>query len=194
MTEKNLRIVTILGSLRKESYNKILLQAIADKADQKWDISSADISELPLFNQDIEADGDPEAVTTFKETIKQADGVVIVTPEYNSGIPGVLKNALDWGSRPGNSSVFMNTPVAIAGATPGGAGTALAQMQVRQTLAAMNANVMSHPKVLVGGVQNKIDFDSGRIEDSRTISRLEDFVHTFTSFVEMYQQSSKAGQ
>ncbi|RWZ54480.1 NAD(P)H-dependent oxidoreductase [Halobacillus fulvus] len=191
MTENKLRIVTILGSLRKESYNKILLQSITDVADQRWELTSADISNLPLFNQDLETESDPEAVATFKETLKQADGVLIVTPEYNSGIPGVLKNALDWGSRPAKSSVFTNTPVAIAGATPGGVGTALAQMQVRQTLTAMNANVMSNPKVLVGGVQKKIDFDSQRIEDSRTMSRLEEFIDAFTSFVEMYQHSSK---
>ena len=107
------------------------------------------LSEVPLFNQDLEAGSDPRAVTELKESISNADALLISTPEYNGGVPGVLKNALDWASRkgPGPTSVLSGKPVAVMGATPGRLGTARAQVQLRQTLAGAGAIVMPKPEV-----------------------------------------------
>ncbi|MYL50004.1 NAD(P)H-dependent oxidoreductase [Halobacillus litoralis] len=183
-----LEIAAICGSLRKDSFNKKLLEAVERESKGKWKIKFVEINRLPLFNEDIEKGGDPEEVAIFKEKLKGADGTLIITPEYNSGMPGGLKNALDWASRPVQDSVFKNTPAAVAGASPGRAGTALAQMQLRQTLVAMEANVMSGPKVLVGEVHKIIDSETNQITDPRTLSNLQSLIHGFTAFVEMYQK------
>ncbi|MDR0140164.1 NADPH-dependent FMN reductase [Metabacillus idriensis] len=183
-----INIVAICGSLRKDSYNKKLLEAIKHESNDQWDVTFVEIDELPLFNEDLEIGGDPEEVSDFKKKLKDADGILIVTPEYNSGIPGGLKNALDWASRPVRSSFFLNLPVALAGATPGSLGTALSQMQLRQILVAMNANVLSAPKVLVGEVHKKIDLETRQVTDHRTLSHLKSFINAFTEFVEMYRK------
>ncbi|CAH1222873.1 hypothetical protein PAECIP111892_05227 [Paenibacillus auburnensis] len=122
MSENKLTITAICGSLREGSFNRRVLKAMEELAPKHWEIYHADLSMIPLFNSDIESQGDPQSVAEFKENIRQADGVLIVTPEYNMGIPGVLKNALDWASRPSKSSVLIEKPFAIAGATPGGGG------------------------------------------------------------------------
>ncbi|MFV8828994.1 NADPH-dependent FMN reductase [Alkalihalobacterium sp. APHAB7] len=184
-----IKIVSICGSLRRNSFNKKLLEAIEQESKGKWDMTLAAIDNLPLFNEDLEMGGDPEEVTVFKKKLADADAILIVTPEYNSGIPGGLKNALDWASRPVKSSAFSNRPVAIAGATPGSAGTALSQMQLRQILVAMNANVLSGPKVLVGEVHKKLEADTKQINDLRTLDHLQSFIHSFTDFVEMYKKA-----
>ncbi|TYS69776.1 NAD(P)H-dependent oxidoreductase [Sutcliffiella horikoshii] len=185
-----LKIVSICGSLRKDSFNKMLLEAIKQESKEVGDmeITIVEIDKLPLFNEDLEIGGDPVEVIDFKEKLREADGILIVTPEYNSGIPGGLKNALDWASRPIQSSIFANLPVAVAGATPGSIGTALSQMQLRQILVAMNANVMSGPKVLVGGVHQKVDSETKQIIDQRTISHLRSFANQLKDFVMMYKK------
>lgn len=189
--KENLNIVAICGSLRKESFNKKVLKTIEKESDGKWTVLHADIGKLPLFNEDIEGIGDPKEVKEFKDMIREADGVLIVTPEYNMGMPGVLKNALDWGSRPAKSSVFNQMPVALAGATPGGMGTALSQMQIRQTLAAMNANVMSGPKLLISEIHKKINQDTQKLEDPKTLSYLKFFIDGFSHYVEMYKREKR---
>lgn len=190
-----IKIVSICGSLRKDSYNKKLLETIQkeSKGAEGIDITVVEIDKLPLFNEDLEIGGDPEEVIDFKKKLREADGILIVTPEYNSGIPGGLKNALDWASRPANASIFANLPVAVAGATPGSLGTALSQMQLRQILIAMNANVMSGPKVLVGGVHLKVDPETKEINDARTLNHIQSFIHEFKKFVEMYDKEKSNG-
>ncbi|WP_341357558.1 NADPH-dependent FMN reductase [Rossellomorea sp. y25] len=184
---KRIKIAAMCGSLRKDSFNKKLLQVIAEEANNQWEMSFVEIGELPLFNEDLEKEGDPEEVVTFREKLKEADGVLIITPEYNSGVPGGLKNALDWASRPPRQAVLNGMPAAVAGATPGSGGTGLSQMQLRQTLVAMNVNVMSAPKVLVGEVHKKINQETMRLEDERTLTHLQSFIHGFTEFVELYK-------
>lgn len=191
MRKNKLTIATISGSLRKNSYNQKLIEVIKAESKEDWNMSSIEIGTLPLFNEDLETNGDPEEVKKFKESLKGVDGILLVTPEYNSGIPGGLKNALDWGSRPAKMSAFAGMPVAVAGATPGGIGTALAQSQLRQVLVAMNANVMSSPKVLVGEVHKKIDAESGQIVDPRTVQHLQSFIGAFTQYVEMYKSETE---
>ncbi|MFB1081925.1 NADPH-dependent FMN reductase [Jeotgalibacillus sp. JSM ZJ347] len=179
-------IVTMCGSLRKDSLNRKLMNEIIHQSEGKWSVKEAEIDELPLFNEDIEAEGDPESVKTFRRKLNEADGVLIVTPEYNAGMPGGLKNALDWASRSPEEFSIKNLPVAIAGASNGNVGTALSQMQVRQTLTNMNANIMTNPKIIASRYQTKIDPESGRLTDEGTEKQIDRFIDGFTKFIAVF--------
>jgi len=136
------QLVGLSGSLRRQSFNSGLLRAARDVLPSSASLEIADISDIPLYNADIEqATGIPDSVTALKEAIASADGLLFATPEYNNGIPGVFKNAIDWASRPPADipRVFAGKPVAIIGASPGGFGTILAQnawLPVLRTLGA----------------------------------------------------------
>ncbi|MGG2094644.1 NADPH-dependent FMN reductase [Bacillus sp. S13(2024)] len=171
------------GSLRKNSYNRIIAQSLTDMSDSvqfRW----IEIKELPLFNEDLEVGGDPEAVTSFKSSIQEVDGIIIVSPEYNSGIPGALKNALDWASRPSKSSVLSRKPVGLIGATPGGLGTAFAQMQIRQILEAMQVHVLPFQKMLISQVHEKIDSDQKVLTDEKTKQYLQRYLQQFIHWID----------
>lgn len=173
----------ICGSLRKNSYNRIIAQALTEMDDSvefRW----IEINDLPLFNEDLEINGDPETVTSFKSAIRDVDGIMIVSPEYNSGIPGVLKNALDWASRPAKSSVLSKKPVGVIGATPGGMGTAFAQMQTRQILEAMQAHVLPFQKVLISQVHEKIDSEQQVLTDEKTKRYLQRYLQQFMNWID----------
>ncbi|MFD1774315.1 NADPH-dependent FMN reductase [Paenibacillus rhizophilus] len=187
MSENKLTITAICGSLREGSFNRKVLKAMEELAPKHWEIHRADLSNIPLYNADIESQGDPQSVALFKESIRQADGVLIVTPEYNSGIPGVLKNALDWVSRPVKSSVLIQKPFAIAGATPGSGGTAQSQAQVRQTLLAMNAYTMPGPKILIGGIHEKLNETTGELDDESTLRHIEKFLTAFEQWIYFFK-------
>ncbi|QWU15450.1 NAD(P)H-dependent FMN reductase [Paenibacillus sophorae] len=191
MSENKLSITAICGSLREGSFNRKVLKAMEELAPKHWEIHHVDISAIPLYNSDIESHGDPQSVVELKESIRTADGVLIITPEYNMGIPGVLKNALDWASRPARSSVLIQKPFAIAGATPGGGGTAQSQAQVRQTLLAMNAYTMPGPKVLIGSVHEKLNETTGELNDESTLRHLERFLIAFEQWILIFKQSQK---
>ena len=144
------RVCAIAGSLRNSSYNRVILLAAQSLAPGDLAIELFDgLGAVPLFNQDVEAEGDPPGVAALKEVIRRADGLLIATPEYNGGVPGVLKNALDWASRKGteSESVLSGKPAAVLGATPGRLGTARAQPQLRQALAGAGAIVLPRPEV-----------------------------------------------
>jgi chromate reductase len=146
-----LRVCGLAGSLRKASYNRALLRAAQELAPPDLEIVTFDrLGELPPYNADVEAQGDPEPVAALKEAIGAAAGLLIVTPEYNFGVPGVLKNAIDWASRPPRNSVLSGKPTAVIGASPGMLGTARAQMSLRQSLVFTNTPVMLQPEILVG--------------------------------------------
>jgi chromate reductase, NAD(P)H dehydrogenase (quinone) len=173
----------ICGSLRKNSYNRIVAQSLTDMSDAaqfRW----IEINDLPLFNEDLEIGGDPETVTSFKSAIQDVDGIIIVSPEYNSGIPGVLKNALDWASRTPKSSVLSRKPVGLIGATPGGLGTAFAQMQIRQILEAIQAQVLPFQKVLISQVHEKIDSGQKVLTDEKTKRYLERYLQQFIHWID----------
>lgn len=189
MEEAKKVIATVCGSLRRGSYNHKVLEALEKTAPAHWEIEHTDISGIPLYDADLEKEGDPLEVSNFKRTIERADGVVIVTPEYNTGIPGVLKNALDWASRPAKASVMIEKPFAVAGATPGNGGTAQSQMQVRQTLLAMNAYVMPGPKIQIRRVHEKIGETTGVLEDERTLKYLNRFLSGFEGWVETLRKT-----
>lgn len=167
----DLHVLGIAGSLRAKSLNRGLLRAAQELAPAGMLIDIFDIAPIPVFNGDVEAEGDPEPVAAFKSAIRAADALLIATPEYNYGIPGVLKNAIDWASRPPGKSPISEKPAAIMGATPGTGGTARSQLQLRHILAATRVQVMTHPEIFVAGAHLKFD-EEGRLTDEDTLKHL----------------------
>ena len=167
MSEKKQKILGICGSLRKDSYNLKVLRVMGKDFGEEIDFAIADLADIPPFNEDVEALGDPEAVKIFKDAIRAADALIIATPEYNYGLPGVLKNALDWASRPFSDSALSGKRIAILGASQGMGGTIRAQLQLRQTLHGNRADVLPEPEVFIATVQNKFD-EQGELTDERT--------------------------
>ena len=160
------KLLGISGSLRKAATNTALVRAAAELAGDDVEFTLADI-DLPLFNEDVEAEGYPESVTRFVEQIRAADAIVISTPEYNKNLSGVLKNALDWQSRfkPGP---LTDKPVAIMSATAGAAGGQLAQFSLRHCLTPFGCNVLAQPQVHVGDNFNEDVFKDGALVRERT--------------------------
>lgn len=149
MDRKPFRILAVAGSLRRDSYNRGLLRAAQQVAPDWVEVQFFDIGQLPFFNEDVEAAGDPEPVRRFKDAIDASNAVLIATPEYNGSVPGVLANAIDWASRPTGRSVLRNKPVAVMGAVLGKSGSANAQAVLRGVLGRIGAVVVPDPQVLV---------------------------------------------
>lgn len=147
------RIAIIVGSLRKDSINRKVARSICGINGDNLDCSIIEIGDLPPFNQDLEATPPPEW-TRFREAVAAADGVLFVTPEYNRGVPGVLKNAIDVGSRPYGQSVFHKKPGAIVSASPGMIGGFGANHQLRQACVFLDMPVMQHPEAYLGQVSD----------------------------------------
>jgi len=163
-----LEVLGIAGSLRQGSYNRALLCAAVDLAPDGMRIEVWDrLREIPPYDADVEARGDPEPVADLKRAIASAGALLFVTPEYNYGVPGVLKNALDWASRPPGGSPLGGKPAAILGATPGQTGTARAQLALRQSFLFTNTPVLLRPEVLVNRATEKFDAD-GNLTDEKT--------------------------
>lgn len=144
-----MNIIALSGSLRKDSYNTALLRSLQSLAPADMQIEIADISNLPLYNQDDEA-AFPAVAQTLKDKIAVADGIIIATPEYNRSVPGVLKNAIDWMSRPYGKNSFAKKAVLLMGVSGGKIGTAVAQSHLRQILAYLDANVIGQPELYLG--------------------------------------------
>jgi chromate reductase, NAD(P)H dehydrogenase (quinone) len=158
----------IAGSLREKSFNRALLRAACELAPEDMEIRIFDrVGELPLFNEDVEAAGDPEPVQAMKHAIGEADALLLTTPEYNHGVPGVLKNLIDWASRPPRRSVLAGKPTAIFGASPGITGSARAQSQLRQSFVFTNTPTVLEPEILVFRAHEKFD-EAGRLTDEKT--------------------------
>jgi chromate reductase, NAD(P)H dehydrogenase (quinone) len=174
------RIVGIVGNLRQASYNRLLLQACAELAPSGMAIEEALIEGIPLFNEDDRPKGEPEAVTRLKAAIAGADGLLVYTPEYNAGIPGVLKNAIDWLS--GFPCVLKAKPTGIMGASLGLFGTVRAQAQLRISLEHCAAPVMPHPQVYVGLARDKFD-SNGRLADEKTRVFISGYLQSFENWV-----------
>jgi chromate reductase len=162
-----MKVLGIAGSLRAGSFNRALLRAAQELAPPGMEITAFDLAPIPLYNGDVEARGDPEPVTALKTAIREADALLFVTPEYNFGVPGVMKNAVDWASRPPRGSALQGKPAGIMGATPGMGGTARSQMQLRQAFVFTQTYAMLSPEVLVARAQEKFDA-SGRLTDEKT--------------------------
>ena len=165
MTEQ-VNILGISGSLRRASFNRGLLHAAQDVAPDGVDIELFDLRELPFYDGDAEAAGDPPAVVELKQAIREADALLIATPEYNRGVPGLLKNAIDWASRPPFASPLTGKPVAIMGSSSGMGGTRRAQQQLRDALSFSRTQTLAEPEVVVPNAYEKFDIDGNLTDDA----------------------------
>ncbi|HSC88043.1 MAG TPA: NADPH-dependent FMN reductase [Polyangiaceae bacterium] len=158
-----MQVVTLCGSLRARSYNAALARALSELAPASFELVEGQIDQLPLYNDDVQ--GHP-AVLRLREQVDSASAVLIVSPEYNFGIPGPLKNALDWVSRPAFQSPFAMKPVGLLGASGGLVGTARAQGQLKQVLLGMAAQVFPHSEILVGQAPTKFDEELRLVDET----------------------------
>lgn len=181
----DLRILGIAGSLRKASLNRALLRAAVELAPDGLTIELLDLDTVPLYNGDLEAAGDPPGVAALKSAISAADGVLMATPEYNHGVPAVMKNAVDWASRPPGQAPLGGKPVGIIGASPGITGTARGQSQLRQAFEFTNSFCMPQPELLVFKAHEKFD-DSGRLVDDATARYLRRYLDAFGAWVGLF--------
>lgn len=163
---RQFKILGISGSLRKQSTNTMALRNAQKLAPEGMSIEIADISNIPLYNGDLHAQGEPHSVTQLKGQIREADAVLIATPEYNFSIPAVLKNVLDWVSRPPDPP-FNEKPVAIMGVAPGPVGTARVQYHLRQVLVFMNTFTLNKPEVFINHSAQKFNAE-GDLTDQQT--------------------------
>ena len=164
--EKPLHILGISGSLRKKSYNTAALRAAQQLLPEGVAMETLDLAAIPIYNDDVRKQGFPPPVERLRGKIAVADAVLIVTPEYNYSVPGMLKNAIDWASRPPNQP-FDGKPVAIMGASPGVIGTARAQYHLRQSFVFLNACVLNKPEVMIGSAATRFDAQ-GNLTDEAT--------------------------
>lgn len=171
MSDK-IKVLGIAGSLREGSYNRAALRAAKELAPEGMEIEIFDITGLPGFNQDQEADP-PEQVADLKRRVREADAVVLVTPEYNYSISGVLKNAIDWASRPYGDSAWEGKPAAIMGASGGAIATARAQYDLRKMMVFLNMFPLNRPEVMIGNAGEKFDED-GNLTDEQTRKFISD--------------------
>ncbi len=177
-----MKILAFAGSLREKSYNKMLVQAAIKLCPKNMMIENFNLITIPPFNQDLEL-APPNSVIEFKKKIAQSDGILIATPEYNYSIPGVLKNAIDWASRPYSENPFSNKPVALMGATIGGAGTIKAQFALRQCFVFLNMHPLNHPEVYVSHAQDKFD-STGSLTDQKTIDNIKSLLDSLNRWTE----------
>jgi len=161
-----LNVLGIAGSLRKGSFNRAALRAAQQLAPPGMSVEGFELDGIPAFNQDLERTP-PEAVAELKKRIRAADAILMVTPEYNYSVPGVLKNAIDWASRPHGDSAWKGKPVAIMGASAGMFGTARAQYHLRQMFVFLDMYAVNQPEVMIAGAEQKFDAE-GNLKDDKT--------------------------
>ena len=168
-------ILGIAGSLRSESFNRAALRAATELVPEGATIQTFKLDGIPGFNQD-EEQNPPAKVTELKQRIRAADAILIVTPEYNYSIPGVLKNAIDWASRPYGDSAWNGKPAAIMGASVGTIGTARAQYHLRQMMVFLNMFPINQPEVMIGNAHQRFDAD-GNLTDDATKDFIRQLLH-----------------
>jgi chromate reductase len=171
-----IHILGFAGSLRKGSFNRALLRVAAELMPKNAMLEIFDLEGIPPFNQDLETQP-PEKVKVFKAKVKAADAILIATPEYNYSIPGVLKNAIDWASRPYPDNAFNDKPVAIMGASTGMLGTARAQYHLRQCFVFLNIHTVNKPEVMLNYAPEKFDAD-GRLKDEKARRLIGDLIES----------------
>jgi chromate reductase len=184
------KILGIAGSLRRESYNRSALRAAIDLMPEGARIETFELDEIPVFNQDVEYDPHP-SVTQFKRRIRESDAVLIVTPEYNYSIPGVLKNAMDWASRPYGDNSWDGKPVAVMGASVGIFGTARAQYHLRQTFVNLNILTVNQPEVMIGSAHERFD-EQGNLKDETTKKLIRELLQNLVNLSRTIKNSYRA--
>ncbi len=187
MNEVN--FIGIAGSLRKGSFNRSLLQTAQSLFPKEVNIDILDIGNLPHFNEDLEEDF-PEEAQRLKQRIENTDGIIVATPEYNRSVPGVLKNAIDWTSRPYGENLWVGKPVYVIGATIGPIATAIAQSHLKHTMLYLNALVLGQPEFYLGNAYEKFD-DNGKLTDEDTREFLSEALDTFVEFVDRQESAKK---
>ena len=185
MTGTRLRILGIIGSLREGSYNAGLLQAAAELAPADVAVELAPSIEMPLFSPEREQAGWPPAVASLRDAVQAADAVIVATPEYNYSMPGGLKNAFDWLSRPEGKNPTRNKPVAVIGASTSLTGTARAQAHLRQVAYYNAMHIFSGAEILVPRAQERFD-SQGRLTDGATRERVASFMRAFADFARRF--------
>lgn len=179
---KTYRIGYLIGSLAKESINRQLAKALIKLAPKELEFHEISFKDLPLYSYDYDDDY-PELATQFKKTISESDGVLFITPEYNRSIPGALKNAIDWASRPWGTNSFARVPSGVIGASPGAIGTAVAQQQLRSVLSFLDSPQMNSPEAYIQFKPGLVTED-GEVTDASTAKFLANFMSEYHRFVE----------
>jgi chromate reductase len=176
-------IVVIVGSLRKGSVNRKLAKALIEIAPASMQLEIVEIGDLPLYNADYDESAVPPAYAVFRERVRRADGVLFVTPEYNRSVPGVLKNAIDVGSRPHGKSAWSGKPCAIVSGSPGAIGGFGANHHLRQSLVFLDMPAMQQPEAYIGGADKLFD-ESGKLASDSTRQFLGKFMHVYAAWLE----------
>jgi len=172
----------IVGSLRKGAYTRMLGEAAKGLAPSSWTIRDIGIGDLPLYNMDLETDTPPPAWTTFRKAVAGSDGVLFVTPEFNRGMPGALKNAIDVGSRPWGHSVWNHKPTAVMSLTPGPLGAMAAHQQLRHTLSVLNSPTLPGPEVYMPGAATLFD-EQGKLKSDDTKKIVTTLLQAFDKWI-----------
>jgi chromate reductase, NAD(P)H dehydrogenase (quinone) len=181
------KILGLAGSLRKQSFNRSLLRAAANLVPQGAQLDTFELEDIPLFNQDHEREP-PHAVRAFKAAVRAADAILIVTPEYNYSVPGVLKNAIDWASRPYGDNAWDGKPVGVVGASVGMLGTARAQYHLRQIFVFLNMFPVNQPEVMIAYAEDKFDND-GILKDQPTIQKIRQLLESLAGWTKSLQRA-----
>ncbi len=184
MSDSTIRILGISGSLRQYSFNRGLLRAAQEVAPGGVEIDVFDLSDVPLYNEDLNAAGPPQPVAALQTAVHDADALLIATPEYNTSMSGVLKNAIDWASRPFPNHGLRDKPLALMGASPGRFGTARAQSDVRSVLTALGCYVLPKPRLQVGAAGEKFSVE-GDLEDESVRQQVRELVESLVAWTQM---------
>lgn len=179
---ESVKILGIAGSLRQKSYNRYLLREAVNLVPENAEIEIFELDGIPGFNQD-EEDNPPQKVKEFKEKIRAADAILFVTPEYNYSVSGVLKNAIDWASRPYGDNAFSGKPAAVTGASISSLGTCRAQYHLRQMFVFLDIRTINQPEVMVASAQDKFD-DNGKLTDSTSVDLLRELLKQLVALVQ----------
>lgn len=178
-----MEILGISGSLRKASYNTAALNAAKSLLPTGVTLKQFDISSIPLYNEDIREKGFPDIVQQLRDSITKSDALLIVTPEYNYSVPGVLKNVIDWASRPPNQP-FDRKPIGIMGASPGMLGSSRAQYHMRQMFIFLNGMIMNTPEVMISSAHTKFD-DKGNLIDQSTKDMIQKYMFALVEWAKL---------
>lgn len=164
------RLLGLSGSIRRDSGNTAILRSLGEALSNRAEFSIFPLNDIPPYDQDADTDTPPPAVQALRDAIAQADGVIIASPEYNHGMSGVLKNALDWASRPYAKSALIDKPVLTLTSSPAFTGGVRAQQQLNETLHAITARVVLRPQTVIGAIHEKVE--GGRLTDAATLDFL----------------------
>lgn len=178
-------IVVLVGSLRKESFNRKMANTLSELAPASLKLEIVEIGQLPLYNQDLDTDSPPQAWREFRDRVRKADGVLFVTPEYNRSVPAVLKNAIDVGSRPYGQSVWEKKPAAVVSVSPSAVGGFGANHHLRQSLVFLDMPAMQQPEAYIGGADKLWDA-SGKLTNDGTRDYLTKVMAAFAQWVEKH--------